>query len=38
VLRVALLDSPNPEQWKAPEAHADGPTTGNPLGLVDGYA
>jgi ATP-dependent Lon protease len=38
VLAVALLDSPNAEQWKAPEAPAERQTSGNPLGLIDGYA
>jgi ATP-dependent Lon protease len=38
VLRVALLESPTAEQWKAPEPREHHVTTGNPLGLVDGYA
>jgi ATP-dependent Lon protease len=37
VLAVALLEGPNTDQWKTPEARAER-TSGNPLGLVDGYA
>ena len=37
VLRVALLDGPNSEQWPTPPLVERGPAS-KPLGLVDGYA
>jgi ATP-dependent Lon protease len=38
VLAVALLESPSAEQWKAPDGRPERATSGNPLGLIDGYA
>ena len=38
VLAVALLESASAEQWAAPEVRTDRVASGNPLGLVDGYA